>query len=93
MVSYCNSNGLILNRQKTQVITSTRGLFEIRIGQNSVPVSQRLKLLGVEYDSNFTTVPYLKKLAQDVKTRSSIIKRLSFCMPQYLLKPITHTCG
>ena len=44
----------------------------------------------MEYDSNFTTVPYLKILERGAKTRADIIKRLSFCMPQFLLKPITH---
>ena len=42
------------------------------------------------YYSNFTTAPYLKSLANDATTRSSLIKRLSFCVPQSLLKPLTH---
>ena len=87
MVLYCNLNGLILNSQKTQIITSTGGKFEVKIGKEYVPVAQQIKLLGVEYDSKFSTVPYLKKLAQEAKTRAFLIKRLSFCMPQCLLKP------
>ena len=55
-----------------------------------VPVSQQIKLLGVEYDTKFSTAPYLRKLAQDAKTRSKVIQQLSFCMPQCLLKPLTN---
>ena len=40
MVSYCNSNGLILNSQKTQIITSTGSKFEVKIGEEYVPVAQ-----------------------------------------------------
>ena len=40
MVSYCKSNGLILNNQKTQIITSSGATFEIKIGQEYVPFAQ-----------------------------------------------------
>ena len=81
MISYCKSNGLILNSQKTQIITSTGAHFKVKIGEEYVPVARQIKLLGVEYDIKFSTVPYLKKLAQEAKTRAFLIKRLSFCMP------------
>ena len=91
MTTYCNTNGLILNSQKTQIITSTGSdSLVIKIGKDHVPVSQQIKLLGVESGTKFSTAPYLRKLAQDAKTRSKIIKRLSFCMPQCLLKPLTN---
>ena len=90
MVSYCKANGLVLNGLKTQIVTLAQTNMEIKIGQEHVPVSQQIKLLGVDYDSNFSTLPYLKILERDAKTRADIIKRLSFCMPQFLLKPITH---
>ena len=48
MVSYCRLNGLILNSQKTQIITSTRVNFKVKIDQEYVPVSQQIKLLAVE---------------------------------------------
>ena len=35
-------------------------------------------------------MPYLRSLAREAKTRSSLIKRLSFCIPNYLLKPLSH---
>ena len=90
MISYCKSNGLILNGQKTQIITSAGTNINIKIGHEYVLVTQHIRLLGVEFDSNFTTVPYLKSLAREAKTRSSLIKRLSFCIPNYLLKPLSH---
>ena len=90
MVKYCNSNGLILNSQKTQIITSARTKLEIIIGSDSVPTCQTISLLGVEYDSNFSTTPYLRKLSRDSKTRASLIRRLSFSMPQCLLRPFAN---
>ena len=49
-----------------------------------------LNLLGVTYDSNFTTAPYLRQLASDAKTRAAIISCLSYSMPHHLLKVFTH---
>ena len=41
MITYCNANGLILNSQKTQIITSTGSdTLVIKIGKDHVPVSQ-----------------------------------------------------
>ena len=52
--------------------------------------SKELNLLGITYDSNFTTVPYLRQLASDAKTRSAIIARLSYSVPPHLLKTFTN---
>ena len=52
--------------------------------------SKELNLLGITYDSNFTTVPYLRQLASDAKTRSAIIARLSYSVPPHLLKVFTN---
>ena len=46
--------------------------INVKIGHEYVPVTQRIKLLGVKNDSNFTTVPYLRSLAREAKTRSSL---------------------
>ena len=81
MVTYCKRNGLISNSQKTQILTSTGVTFKVNVGQDYIPVSQQIKLLGIEYNSNFSTVPYLKRLSREAQTRAFLIKRLSFCMP------------
>ena len=44
-----------------------------------------ISLLGIDYDKNFTTNPYLHKLARESKTRAALIHRLSFGMPPHLL--------
>lgn len=59
MVCYCNDNSLILNGQKTQILTSARRELEIRIGNDLVSSSQTISLLGLQYDKNFSTAPYL----------------------------------
>ena len=90
MVAYCKRNGLILNSQKTQILTSTGVTFKVKVGHDYVPVSQQIKLLGVEYNSNFSTVPYLKRLSCEAQTHAFLIRRLSFCMPPCLLKPLAN---
>ena len=49
-----------------------------------------LKLLGVEFDSNFATTPSLKKLATAANTRASMIYRLSFSIPPHLLTTLAN---
>ena len=44
----------------------------------------------ITYDSNFSTAPYLRKLASEAKTRAAIIKRLSYSVPPHLLKMFTN---
>ena len=44
-----------------------------------------INIPGVDYDKNFTTNPYLRKLACEARTRAALIKRLSFGMPPHLL--------
>ena len=90
MVSYCHKNGLILNAQKTQILTTEKKKIEIIIGQDTVLSSQTISLLGLEYDTNLSTAPYLRRLAREANTRAALIRRLSFGMPNYLLKPLTN---
>ena len=60
-VNYCNKNGLVLNSQKTQIWTTAKKEIEIKIDKNTVLSTPTISLLGLEYDSNFSTVPYLRK--------------------------------
>ena len=55
------------------------------MGSSLISASPSINILGVVYDSNFTTVPYLQKLASASKTRAALIKRLSYGMPPKLL--------
>ena len=89
-VNYCNKNGLVLNSQKTQIWTTAKKEIEIKIDKNTVLSTPTISLLGLEYDSNFSTVPYLRKLAREANTRAALIQRLSFGMPNFLLKPLTN---
>ena len=90
MVDYCDKNGLVLNGQKTQLLSNARKKFEININHDIVNSNPTISLLGLEYDSNFSTAPYLRKLAREANTRAALIKRLSFGMPNYLLKPLAN---
>ena len=52
--------------------------------------AQSISLLGLVYDSNFSTAPYLRQLACECNTRAAIIQRLSYGMPNSLLKPLAN---
>ena len=90
MVDYCNENGLVLNGQKTQLLTSARKEIEININDDVVNSNSTVSLLGLEYDKNFSTTPYLRKLARESNTRAALIRRLSFGMPNCLLRPFAN---
>ena len=90
MVCYCNENGLIINSQKTQILTNAREKIEIKINHDVVSSAPTISLLGLEYDTNFSTAPYLRQLARDANTRAALIRRLSFGMPNCLLKPLSN---
>ena len=55
------------------------------MGDSLISSSSELYILGIDFDSNFSTLPYLHKLAQAAKTRAALIYRLSFSMPPHLL--------
>ena len=85
MISYCRSAGLILNNDKTQFLVSPKQECCFKMGSSLISASAEINLLGVEFDSNFSTTPFLHKLASEAKTRSKLISRLSFSMPPYVL--------
>ena len=81
MIQYCNENELVINTKKTQILTSAKQEIKVKVGQDIVASSKTISLLGLEYDENFSTTPYLKKLACEASTRAALIKRLSYGMP------------
>ena len=46
MSDYCNKNGLVLNGQKTQILSTTRKKIEIKVGQDIVSNSNTISLLA-----------------------------------------------
>ena len=55
-----------------------------------IMAKHQICLLGITYDTNFSTAPYLQNLALQAKTRAGIIYRLSFGIPNHLLKILTN---
>ena len=86
MIKYCNNNGLIINSAKTKLLLSSKDDFDITVGDSIVHADPEICLLGIIFDTNFATSPYLRKLATEVKSRSAMIYRLSFSVPPNLLK-------
>ena len=62
----------------------------MKVGSSLITAAPEISLLGIEYDSNFTTQPYLQKLAREASTRSSLIYRLSFSTPPHLLSTLAN---
>ena len=61
MLTFCKKVGLVLNSDKTQMLVSgikTKD-FSVKVGKNYVYPSTELNLLGITYDTNFKTAPYL----------------------------------
>ena len=64
MISYCHSVGLILNNSKTQRLISPKQSCQIRMGSSLISATPEINLLGVDFDSKITTMPFLHKLAR-----------------------------
>ena len=60
------------------------------MGSAVIVATPEINVLGVDFDSNFTTKPYLHKLARAANTRAALISRLSYSMPPNLLITFTH---
>ena len=80
MITYCAGTGLILNNDKTQLIVSPKQMCQVQMGSSLITAKPEISLLGVDFDSNFTTTPYLHKLARTARTRAALISRLSYAM-------------
>ena len=90
MISYCQHAGLVLNNDKTQLLISPKQECQIKVGSSLIASKTEINLLGVDFDSNFSTKPYLSKLACAARTRAGLIRRLSFVMPPHLLTSFAH---
>jgi hypothetical protein len=90
MITYCDSAGLVLNNEKTQLLVSPKQMCQIKIGSSLISATPEINLLGVDFDSNFTTTPFLHKLARAASTRAALISRLSYTMPPHLLACFTN---
>ena len=86
MIQYCNDNGLVINSAKTKLLLSFKEKFEVNVGDSVVSADPEIRLLGIDYDRNFSTMPYLQKLATKAKSRSAVIYRLSFSVPPNILR-------
>ena len=86
MIEYCSNNGLIINSGKTQLLVSWNGEFKVQVGDSIITAESEISLLGIDYDKNFSTAPYLRRLATEANTKAAVIYRLSFTVPPHLLK-------
>ena len=86
MIRYCHDNGLVINSAKTKLLLSSKDNFEMFVGDSIVRADTEISLLGIDYNTNFSTAPYLQKLATEAKSRASMIYRLSFGVPPNLLR-------
>ena len=86
MIQYCHDNGLVINSAKTKLMLSTKDNFDMFVGDSIVSADPEISLLGINYNTNFSTSPYLQNLATVAKSRAAMIYRLSFGVPQNLLR-------
>jgi hypothetical protein len=60
MISYCNNNGLVINSTKTKLLLSSKDNFDVFVGDSIVSADPEISLLGIDYNTNFSTSPYLQ---------------------------------
>ena len=77
MIKYCNVNGLVINSAKTKLLLSSKDNFEMFVGDSIVQADSEISLLDIDYNTNFSTLPYLQKLATEAKSRAGMIYCLS----------------
>ena len=63
------------------------GEFAINAGKFKVPILYG----GVDFDTNFSTTPFLRKLARAAHARAAIISRLSYSMPPHILSTLANS--
>ena len=85
MISYCKNTGLVLNSDKTQLLVSPKQKCNIKVGSSLISASTEINLVGVDFDTNLTTLPFLHNLARAAKSRTALIGRLSYSMPPDVL--------
>ena len=90
MIRYCNDNRLIINNAKTKLFLSSKDNFDMLVGDSIVLADPEICLLGINYNTDFSTLPYLQKLATEAKSRGAMIYRLSFGVPSNLLRLLTN---
>ena len=92
MLTYCKETGLVINSDKTQMLVSgvKTEEFSVKVGDSVIYPSKELNLLGITYDANFTTAPYLRQLATDAESRAALISQLSYNVPPHLLRMFTN---
>ena len=76
--------GLNTRKAIKQILTMEH--LEMFVGDSIVRADSEISLLGIDYNTNFSTSPYLQKLATEAKSRASMIYRLSFGVPPNLLR-------
>ena len=63
-----------------------RKILEMTAAPCIVHADPEIRLLGIDYDTNFSTSPDLRQLATEAKSRAAMICRLSFGVPTNLLR-------
>ena len=87
-VKYANGNGLILNASKTQLLVGGKVRpaelvdFSVQVGIVDVCPSAELELLGVKFDSKFSTSPHDAALAKSAHERAFLIAKIAHYIPR-----------
>ena len=52
---------MTINSAKTKLLLSSKDNFEMFVGDSIVRADSEISLLGIDYNTNFSTSPYLQK--------------------------------
>ena len=87
-LKFATGNGLVLNASKTQLLVGGKVRpaaledFSVRVGDVEVLPSSELELLGVKFDSKFSTSPHDAALAKSAHERASLIAKIAHYIPR-----------
>jgi hypothetical protein len=86
---YAMANGLALNGQKMQLLVGGKGVsagdlvnFSITVDGKTVSPASTFELLGVKFDSKFSTAPHDDAVAAKARQRSWYVARLANFIPK-----------
>jgi len=87
VLRFMQANNLSANPSKTQFIMfSCKAEDPLKVGDIYIEESKSIELLGVLFNKQLNWTTHLQKLESDIRKRIGIIRRLSWRLPQHLVK-------
>ena len=91
ILEYAASHFLAVNASKTQVMWLTKEDHPVRVGTSVVDGSKTLELLGVSFDKNLRSTPFMRSQEKASRTILGVTRRLCRHLPPALTSQVSAT--